>query len=64
MKCIECKFYQEIRFRGGECRYEPPREREGRSHWPSVQRDDWCGRFVARDSTATEVVIGTPHIQE
>ena len=62
--CKNCDFFQEIRQRGGECRYDPPKEREGRSGWPPTQRDEWCGRFVAKDSTATQVVIGPLVIQE
>jgi len=67
MKCGECRFYNEIRHRGGECRPDPPRlfmDGSGRSGWPPTGRDEWCGRFVAKDSTATEVVVGQPHIQE
>jgi len=63
--CKDCTFYQEIRLRGGECRYDPPKPFDGdRYRWPATQRDEWCGRFVAKDSTATAVVVGQPFIQE
>jgi hypothetical protein len=62
--CKDCVFFQEIRHRGGECRFEPPRAFEDRARWPQVQRDEWCGRFAAKDSTATGVVVGPAYIQE
>ena len=62
--CKSCDFYQEIRHRGGECRFDPPKDREGRSGWPSTQRDEWCGRFVQKVSIATGVVVGPAYIQE
>ena len=65
MKCAECKFYFEQRYVGGECRYDAPQLVDGRyGRWPSIQRDGWCGRFVLKVSTATQVVVGLPYIEE
>lgn len=61
--CKQCKFFEEIRFKGGECRFNPPQLIEGyRAGWPGVQGNDWCGRFEQKNSTATEVRIGEPQI--
>ena len=59
MKCAECRFYFEQRYVGGECRYDAPQLVDGRyGRWPSIQRDGWCGRFVAKDErTVTGVEV-------
>lgn len=63
--CGNCDYFEEVRFRGGECRFDPPKTHEsGPTRWPNTQRDEWCGRFVAKNSTATGVVVGQPQIQE
>ena len=65
--CRNCDFYQEYEGRGGQCRVEGPKllmDGSGRSAWPPTGRDEWCGRFVAKNSTATGVVVGLPYIQE
>ena len=53
--CNTCKFFQEIKFKGGECRFESPKGSTG--GWPPTQRDEWCGRFEQKDSTATGVAV-------
>lgn len=62
--CKDCSFYQEIRQRGGQCRYDSPQLVDGSiGRWPSTQRDDWCGRFVAKDSTVTGVEVLGVHAE-
>ena len=66
-ECGNCDFYNEIRHRGGECRVEGPKllmDGSGRSGWPPTGRNEWCGRFVAKNSTATQVVVGQPYYEE
>ena len=62
--CRNCDFFKE----GGafgECRVSAPQFIGGYyGKWPSVERDDWCGRFVSKISTATAVVIEQPFIKE
>ena len=64
MKCGECKWFESKWEGGGYCRGDLPRNRDGRGEWPTVRRSDWCAHFVAKDSTATGVVVGQPYIQE
>lgn len=61
--CKQCKFFEEIKFKGGECRFNPPQLVDGyRPGWPGVQGSDWCGRYDKKNSTATGVAIGEPYV--
>ena len=62
--CENCDFYQSIWTFNGLCRGDLPSNRDGRGDWPTVRRNDWCARFVAKNSTATTVVVGQPYIKE
>ena len=65
-ECKNCNFFKD----GGafgECRVSDPQIINIDGHygrWPTIKRDDWCGRFVAIDRTAIAVVIEQPFIKE
>jgi hypothetical protein len=61
--CRDCANFEQTWFEGGECRGGLPHGNE-RGTWPTVKATDWCAQFAKKDSTATQVVIKPPVIQE
>lgn len=63
--CSNCDFFKETGGGWGECRVVGPEFVGGYyGKWPTIERDDWCGRFVSKNRTATTVVVGQPFIKE
>lgn len=73
-RCDWCEYYNALNFEGiakdrnGECRINPPQPilrrdvhnslNELRPVWPLVDADDWCGKFVPRETEDGKAVRG------